>query len=523
MTIRDLLQRLAAEGLVAPELADPESPAAELARRALTRTSPAALRVQQAGMSLSLWIGVALLSAFLTAMEIDEAPLLCVALGVASLWFGALLARAAPTLVEVQMMWIFVLGGLSMFGIAAEGLDLSGAAGWSIALTLGVATLVAVPDLWVGLLAVLGAAGALLGFFDELGVGPLGHVLLALSFGAVTALLWVHQAAAGALLGRLWAPLAHALPLALFGPLLVLLASPPDPTGEALLGLGFTALSAWLIGRAGAEEPALAGRPQQLAWAALALAALAGHRAPGLAAGTMLLVLSHLRRSPGLQATALASVGGFLFFWYYSLDTPLLTKSVAAIGHGLAFLLAAGLLRRGSGRARETEVRPLASRISDLRWLALALGLGLAIPGWQVYQKERVLADGAPVLLRLRPVDPRSLMQGDYMRLAYAIGDEVPDLDALPSRGTLVVRLDAAGVAHYVRLDTGGPLGPGELRLDYRVQDGRLVLAADSYFFPEGQAERFESAAYGELAVAPDGDAVLVGLRDAERRRLRAQ
>ena len=34
---------------------------------------------------------------------------------------------------------------------------------------------------------------------------------------------------------------------------------------------------------------------------------------------------------------------------------------------------------------------------------------------WSVYQKEQTLKEGQLVLLQLAPVDPRSLMQGDYM------------------------------------------------------------------------------------------------------------
>lgn len=38
---------------------------------------------------------------------------------------------------------------------------------------------------------------------------------------------------------------------------------------------------------------------------------------------------------------------------------------------------------------------------------------------WSIYQKEQTLRDGQLVLFELAPVDPRSLMQGDYMNLRY--------------------------------------------------------------------------------------------------------
>ena len=40
---------------------------------------------------------------------------------------------------------------------------------------------------------------------------------------------------------------------------------------------------------------------------------------------------------------------------------------------------------------------------------------------WSVFQKEQTLKDGQLVLLPLAPVDPRSLMQGDYMSLNYEV------------------------------------------------------------------------------------------------------
>ena len=53
------------------------------------------------------------------------------------------------------------------------------------------------------------------------------------------------------------------------------------------------------------------------------------------------------------------------------------------------------------------------SRILIIVNLILLLGYF----NWSVYQKEQTLKDGQLVLLQLAPVDPRSLMQGDYMRL----------------------------------------------------------------------------------------------------------
>jgi uncharacterized membrane-anchored protein len=139
-----------------------------------------------------------------------------------------------------------------------------------------------------------------------------------------------------------------------------------------------------------------------------------------------------------------------------------------------------------------------------------------------VVRKEAVLTHGKTVLLELAPVDPRSLMQGDYMILDYVISRELQRQSPSSSDGRLVLRLDELGVGRLVRVhDAGTPLQPEEFLLRYRMRHNyRIRLGAEAFFFQEGHAERYARAKYGELRVQENGDSVLVGLRDAERRPL---
>jgi uncharacterized membrane-anchored protein len=137
-----------------------------------------------------------------------------------------------------------------------------------------------------------------------------------------------------------------------------------------------------------------------------------------------------------------------------------------------------------------------------------------------VVRKEWVLTHGTPVLLELAPVDPRSLIQGDYMVLDYAVSRELGQAGE-PREGLLVLRLDEHGVGRFVRThEPGTPLAPGQLLLRYKVRKRRVRLGAESFFFQEGHANRYAGAKYGELRVAEDGSSVLVGLRNAERQPL---
>jgi uncharacterized membrane-anchored protein len=146
----------------------------------------------------------------------------------------------------------------------------------------------------------------------------------------------------------------------------------------------------------------------------------------------------------------------------------------------------------------------------------LALVLGAA--NFAIVDKERLLANGTTVLVELAPVDPRSLIQGDYMRLDYAIARNGQTRNEIGSQrtGRIVVHLDDRGVAQFVRAHRGEALARGELLLQYRVRGNRLRIGSDAYFFEEGSAARYISARYGELRVDDDGESVLVGLRDGE-------
>ncbi len=143
----------------------------------------------------------------------------------------------------------------------------------------------------------------------------------------------------------------------------------------------------------------------------------------------------------------------------------------------------------------------------------LALILGAA--NWAIFSRERLKASGTVVYLELAPVDPRSLMQGDYMALNYKIDLTTPFTQRA---GFLIVRLDSRRVAKAVGWNAEP--AAGELRLRYRTGNGRTSIGSDAYFFEEGTAALYQPARFGEFRVAGNGDALLVGLRDADLKRL---
>jgi uncharacterized membrane-anchored protein len=137
---------------------------------------------------------------------------------------------------------------------------------------------------------------------------------------------------------------------------------------------------------------------------------------------------------------------------------------------------------------------------------------------WSIYQKEQTLRDGQLVLFELAPVDPRSLMQGDYMNLHYreATSDLLGDTQ-VATHGYAVLNIDSNRVARIVRLkNTLEPLNDNELVINYKIVNDRLFLGAESFFFEEGQDTLYQKATYGGLKVNAKGESLLVGLYDKD-------
>lgn len=146
----------------------------------------------------------------------------------------------------------------------------------------------------------------------------------------------------------------------------------------------------------------------------------------------------------------------------------------------------------------------------------------------KILEKETLLEEGDVVYLKLAPVDPRSLMQGDYMALRFHAGNRIRSAirkkqpsdkghRSLESQdGTVTVKLDKKSIGTFARLTNQQPLTKNEHLIKFRIRNGRVKFATNAYFFQEGTAKDYEQARYGEFRVAPDGDLLLKSLRDKD-------
>lgn len=215
----------------------------------------------------------------------------------------------------------------------------------------------------------------------------------------------------------------------------------------------------------------------------------------------------------------LAAACGIAAAWiassaYYDLSLPLAHKAALFALAG-ALLLAFCLvpLRRHYRQAPPAAL-PQALRIGLVRAGIAASGLAaLAIANAVVVRNEGLIASGQVAYVELAPRDPRSLMQGDYMRLAVRL----PDAERPYESSATVYAVGQLGPDKILRLvryqhDDKAPAGD-EILVKLERDGWRWKLATDAWFFKEGEAKKYEKARYGEYRIAPSGRALLVGLR----------
>ncbi|MCT4656903.1 MAG: GDYXXLXY domain-containing protein [Cohaesibacter sp.] len=136
-----------------------------------------------------------------------------------------------------------------------------------------------------------------------------------------------------------------------------------------------------------------------------------------------------------------------------------------------------------------------------------------------IFQKEELLQEGELIYLQLAPADPRSLMQGDYMRLAYEIAIKARAAASAEKgpgerKGQMVLQRDEKQIARFVALSAQEPLAEGQFLFPYTRTGNRISIKPASYLFQEGLAEHYETARYAMIRRDPSGDYVLSGLAD---------
>jgi len=473
---------------------------------------------------------------------------------------GALLTGCVIVAVTARGLWagtesLFIeqlaIAGL-IVGLGLCGAGLAGALGESVAaallgvLVLGMA--VVVPQAWLRALLGAAALAMLLGAVYGIGLFDHGGLLFMLPQWVVLNLLlavWVvalaaqHRLAGGVrgaavieAAGAGWLAMLLLVCAQMAGSGFLVGANPgmvaaqaleelagPRPVGALWPGLVLSSLltlaaagwlaRAWVVLR----RPWCAGTALVLA----ALAAFMPTLGAVLLAGAICVTSGRQVLACGAAVAATWILGAF----YYQLAWPLVTKAgvLVAAGAVLGALAVWGMAAvRVKPAAASAATRSAGGGTGGRVSWAIALGTAavLLVAGVGVWQKELLIAHGRQVFVPLAPVDPRSLMQGDYMALNFVFGNELPQNGPM-KRGfeapRLILQLDGDGVAVARRRDDGSSLRTGEIAIRLVPRYDRWMLVTDAFYFPEGEAERWAGARFGEFRVDQDGSALLVGLR----------
>ena len=235
--------------------------------------------------------------------------------------------------------------------------------------------------------------------------------------------------------------------------------------------------------------------------------------------GGVLLVLAICAVSQRWRMASAAAVAAawIVGSFYYRLGFPFVTKAIILTGAAAVLGVMASLALRAphtNGTVREPAAKE--------SWGAARLGIGTAalaallVVNLGIWQNETLIARSPAIFVELTPVDPRSLMQGDFMRLRFSLPPEVQETGRWAeggNRSRVVAHIDARGVATIKKMDDGSPLQANEILIELTSTRDGWTLASDAWYFKEGEAARWSRAKYGEFRVGSAGRALLVGLR----------
>lgn len=214
----------------------------------------------------------------------------------------------------------------------------------------------------------------------------------------------------------------------------------------------------------------------------------------------------------------------FLLFWfayivykYYDLIWSLVHKSVTFFIAGLLILLIANYFDRFA----EIDKSSIITK-RNLIPIVVIIVLQFAILGVQVGKSETLLAKGTLIKLELAPVDPRSLLQGDYLTLRYNVSS-IPVKDAEWNQLVIVGLVEKGdGIYDYSGHYVVGKEVPEEIRQKADVwMTGRfkgydnIEYGIENYFVPEGTGlELQEKIKFAHVKVAANGDSMLVDVTE---------
>lgn len=180
-----------------------------------------------------------------------------------------------------------------------------------------------------------------------------------------------------------------------------------------------------------------------------------------------------------------------------------------------------------------------------LLFAALVALLQIGFLGWMIQGRASILQNGREVLLRVKPVDPRDLLRGDYVRLGYDAGEfneklVVNRIESVePGYGNpVIVRLARQETGHWMPvsayLGDANPTPAPSDQVDIKATtsgftssnaEGRTVFVdygIERFYVPEGEGLAIQNdmreRPFSILAAVDDNGAPQIkGLMDGDK------
>ena len=151
------------------------------------------------------------------------------------------------------------------------------------------------------------------------------------------------------------------------------------------------------------------------------------------------------------------------------------------------------------------------------------------VTGFSANKEEGYKKSNSYFYLELAPVDPRSLLQGDYMTLNYDITDKAQEIifngiyDSKDEnnkfldmrKGYIVVSLDENKVAKFVKLSKEKTDEKDLLFIAFKSDGFNVNINANSYLCQEGTGDKYENARYSKVVLIGN-NLRLIDLRDKD-------
>lgn len=160
--------------------------------------------------------------------------------------------------------------------------------------------------------------------------------------------------------------------------------------------------------------------------------------------------------------------------------------------------------------------------MSKLKYILLSANLAVLVILFlfSVSKSEHVINEGESVYLKLRPVDPRSMMQGDYMTLNLDINNMLSsDYYGQQNSDSLNYAIVSKDEGELLRVQYDiYTKNSNEIALKISKNIyARPEIAIKNLFFQEGEGDKYADAKFAHVKVDECGICILVGLGDENK------